>query len=197
MSDHESSPVREEAFRAAAAAVDRFLGRIGDGSGAQIGEVGAAARERLRAEMGRVVDLNLEVVRTAFGLYGGLLEPENLLSPREDLLDIGPTIPGEAPAAVLWLHNFEDDPIGELELVGSRLLAATSGDHCAPGWSFSPSTITVPPRSAVPVLVTIDVPEDTHAGSYIGTVTPRGHEADPIEVRLEVVALDPVPHASW
>jgi hypothetical protein len=47
------------------------------------------------------------------------------------------------------------------------------------------------------VLVGVDVPEGTGAGSYRGTVTPMGREGQPIGVSLEVVEVDPVEHDSW
>jgi hypothetical protein len=196
VSDH-GSTVREEAYRAAAAAVDSFLGRIGEDYAEQAGRVGAAARDRFRAEMGRVVDLNLDMVRNAFGMYSRLLDPENLLATSDDSLTLGPTVPGTAAATVLWMHNFDDEPIVDLGLVGSRLVAPDSGALHQPQWSFTPASVTVPARSAVPVLVGVDVPEGTGAGSYRGTVTPMGREGQPIGVSLEVVEVDPVEHDSW
>ena len=196
MSDRRDSAIREEAYRAAAAVVDRFLGRIGEDSIEQMGRLGSAARDRFRAEMGRVVDLNLDMVRNAIGLYGGLLDPESLRPSREDVLDLGSTVPGGSASSVLWLHNFDDEPIDGVRLVGSRLLGPGSGTLGQPGWSFPTSKVKVPPRSAVPVLVGVDVPEGTPPGSYRGSLSPSGREGQPIEVRLEVVALYPVAHQS-
>lgn len=196
MSDH-GGTIREEAYRAAAAAVDSFLGKIGEDYTEQAGRVGAAARDRFRAEMGRVVDLNLDIVRNAFGMYSGLLDPENLLATSNDSLALGPTVPGTAAATILWMHNFDDEPIVDLGLVGSRLVAPESGALDQPNWSFTPASITVPAKSAVPVLVGVGVPEGTGAGSYRGTVTPTGREGEPISVSLEVVGVDAVEHDSW
>lgn len=189
--------IREEAFRAAAAAVDRFLGRIDEDTVEQVGRVGPAARDRFRAEIGRVVDLNLDLVKNAFGLYGNLLDPDNFGSQRDDSLDLGSTAPGRPAATVLWLHNFDDEPMDEVGLVGSGLVAPDMGSLDHPRWSFSPVKFTVPARSALPVMVELEVPEGTPPGSYVGTVAPQGLEAEPIAVRVEVAGMGPVEHESW
>ncbi len=197
VSEQQSSTTREEAYRAAAAAVDRFLARIGEDTAERVGQVGTAARDRFRADIGRVVDLNLDMVRNAFGLYGSLLDPENFVSTKDHRLDLGSTVPGASATAVLWLHNFADEPMEDLAFVGSRLVSQQSASQEDPLWAFTPSTITVPPQSAVPVLVAVDVPGGTPGGSYSGTVSPQGHEAEPIAIRLEVVAPEPIAHESW
>jgi hypothetical protein len=196
MSDRSNAAIREEAYRAAAAVVNKVLGRIGEDSVEQIGQVGTAARDRFRAEMGRVVDLNLDLVRNAISRYGGLLDPEAFRSSREDLIDLGSTVPGGSASSVLWLHNFDDEAIDQVGFVGSRLVASGSGSLEHPSWTFLASKVTVPPRSAVPLSVGIDVPESTLPGDYRGTISPLGREAEPIEIRLEVVAVDAVAHQS-
>lgn len=197
VTDPTANNVREEAYRAAAAAVDRFLGRIEESSAEQVGEVGEAARSRFLAELGRMVDLNLDMVRRAFGTYGRLLTPDMIPSGRDDVLDLGLAPPGGLATTVLWLHNFEEDPISDLALVGSPLVSNETAAREKPRWSFSPSVVTVPPRSGMPVIVSLEVPAAATTGSYSGTVTARGREAQPIEARLDVVSVDPTSHESW
>ena len=198
MSDREANQVRQEAYRAAAAAVDRFLGRIDDSVTDQVGEVGSAAWDRFRSEMGRVVDLNLDMVRNAFGLYGSLIGPETFAQTgTPDVLTLGPVIPGSDASSVLWLHNFDDDPMTGLTFVGSRLTILGGEPIALPRWSFSPPAALVPARSAVPVVVRLEVPDDTDAGRYIGTVSVLGGEGKVMEVRVEVVSTSAVGHDSW
>jgi len=198
MSGREADQIRQEAYRAAAAAVDRFLGRIDESVTDQVEEVGSAAWDRFRAEMGRVVDLNLDMVRNAFGLYSSLIGPESLTQTgKPDVLTLGPAVPGSDAATVLWLHNFDDDPMRGLTFVGSRLSILGGAPIDLPRWSFSPSTVSVPARSAVPVVVRVEVPVDTQAGLYIGTVSVQGSEGQVMEARVEVVSPSPVGHDSW
>jgi hypothetical protein len=197
MSGREANQVRQEAYRAAASAVDRFLGRLDDSATDRATQVGSATWDRFRAEMGRVVDLNLDMVRNAFGLYSSLIGPETLGQKGADVLTLGPAVPGSEAAAVLWLHNFDDDPMTSLTFVGSRLIVPGQESIDVPTWTFSPSAITVPARSAVPVMVRVEVPADTQAGSYTGTVSVQGGVGEVMEVRVEVVETSPVPHDSW
>ena len=198
MSGREANQVRQEAYRAAAAAVDRFLERIDGSVTEQVDEVGSAAWHRFRAEMSRVVDLNLDMVRNAFGLYGSLIGPESFAQTgKPDVLTLGPAVPGSDAASVLWLHNFDDDPMSGLTFVGSRLTIVGGEPIDLTRWSFSPSAVSVPARSAVPVVVRVEVPVDTHAGWYTGTVSVQGSEGQVMEVRVEVVSPSPVGHDSW
>jgi hypothetical protein len=197
MSDDAANQVRQEAYRAAASAVDRFLARLDDSATDRVDQVGSAAWDRFRAEMGRVVDLNLDMVRNAFGLYSTLIGPETLGRKGTDVLTLGPTVPGSEAAAVLWLHNFDDDPMTSLNFVGSRLIASGHEPIDLPTWTFFPPAITVPARSATPVLVRVEVPVDTHAGLYVGTVSVQGSEGQVLEVRVEVVSISPLGHDSW
>ena len=198
MSDRHTDQVREEAYRAAATAVDRVLGRIGDPDTDQSDELGAPAWDRLRAEMGRVVDLNLDVVRSAFGLYSTLLGPDIFRGEgKTDLLVLGPAVPGSDAASVLWLHNFDDTPMPDLGFVGSALTLPGSHVIRHPRWWFSPQSVTVPARSAMPVAVRVEVPDPAPAGSHVGTVSVRGGEGQTIEVHVEVVAPEPIRHDSW
>jgi hypothetical protein len=198
MSDREANQVRQEAYRAAASAVDRFLGRIDDSVTDQVGDVGSAAWDRFRSEMGRVVDLNLDMVRNAFGLYSSLIGPETLAQTgTADVMTLGPVVPGSDTGSVLWLHNFDDDPTTGLTFVGSRLTIAGGEPIDLPLWSFSPPTVLVPARSAVPVVVRLEVPDDTDAGRYTGTVSVQGGEGKVMEVRVEVVSTSAVRHDSW
>jgi hypothetical protein len=200
MSDRQVEQVRQEAYRAAAAAVDRFLGRLDDSATDRVDQLGSAARDRFRAEMGRVVDLNLDMVRNAFGLYSSLIDPDTLgQTGTPDVLTLGPAVPGSDATAILWLHNFDDDPMKALAFVGSRLTATGYQPIDLPRWSFSPPTVSVPARAAVPVVVGVEVPVDTQAGSYTGTVSVhgQGRVGEAIEVRVEVVAASPVRHDSW
>jgi hypothetical protein len=190
--------VRAEAFRSAAAAVDTVLERIGDPLTEEIGKTGAASWDRFRAELARVVDLNLDIVRNAFDVYGSLLDPESFRSAESSTtLVLGPGVPGSEVAAVLWLHNFDEGPMTGVELVGSRLVAGAGESIERPLWSFAPSTVTVPPGSAVPVTVSVTVPTGTGDGAYVGTITARSGQGQPIDVRLEVVGTGPVAHDSW
>ena len=198
MSDREANQVRQEAYRAAAAAVDRFLARFDDSVTDRVDEVGSAAWDRFRAEMGRVVDLNLDMVRNAFGLYGSLVGPETFArTGTPDVLTLGPAVPGSDAASVLWVHNFDDQPMTGLTFVGSRLTGRGGEPIDLPRWSFSPPSTSVPTRSAVPVVVRVEVPDDAHAGWYTGTVSVQGGEGKMIEVRVEVVSRSPVGHDSW
>jgi hypothetical protein len=198
MSGREANQVRQEAYRAAAAAVDRLLERIDDSVIEQVDEVGSAAWDRFRAEMGRVVDLNLDMVRNAFGLYGNLIGPETFAQTgKPDVLTLGPAVPGSDAASVLWLHNFDDDPMRSLSFVGSRLTVLGGEPIDLPRWSFSPATASVPARSAVPVVVRVEVPVGTQAGCYTGTVSVQGCGGQVMEVRVEVVSPSPVGHDSW
>jgi hypothetical protein len=46
-------------------------------------------------------------------------------------------------------------------------------------------------------MVRVEVPADTKAGLYIGTVSVQGGDGEVMEVRVEVVETSPVPHDSW
>jgi hypothetical protein len=198
MSDPSPNEVRREAFQAAGSAVDRFLERVGDPIPEDLNGLGAAAWDRFRSELARVVDLNLDMVRDAFGLYGTLFNPESLQGDRAaGMLTLGPGVPGSGAAAVLWLHNFDENPISGVELVGSILSSGDGNPIEEPGWSFTPSNPSVPARSAVPVLVELTIPPGTEGGSYGGTISATSRPGEPIEVRLEVTAMGPVPHDSW
>ena len=196
MSEPGVSAVREEAYRAAAAAVDRFLGRIDESTADQLEDVGDAARGRFLAELGRMVDLNLDMVRKAFGTYGSLF-PSEIPSGRDDVLDLGSATPGASATTVLWVHNFEQEAMSGVALAGSPLVSKDSKFLEKPHWSFSPAAVTVPPQSALPVIVGLEIPADAIAGSYVGTITVRDREALPIEARLEVVSGEPISHESW
>lgn len=198
MSHQDADQVREEAYRAAAGAVDRILDRIGIPGTDRLGEVGHASWDRFQAELGRVVDLNLDMVRNAFGLYSTLLDPESLRGPgASDVLVLGPVVPGGTAGSVLWLHNYDDEPVTDVALVGSVLTNTGSGPANPPQWTFSPSAVTVPARSAVPVMVELALPKDAPVGDYEATVTPGGGPGEPVSVRVEVVAPSPVAHDSW
>jgi hypothetical protein len=189
--------VREEAFRAASAAVDRFLERVGSRSGEEAAEPGPADWGRLRSELGRVVDLNLEMVRKAFGLYGGLIGPETWQSGDKGWLLLGPVLSGAEASTVMWLHNFDDDPVEMVGFVGSTLASASGLRIEKPLWSFLPGAVSVPPRSAVPVTVGLAVPTDTQTGSYHGSIATEGREGQAVDIRVEVLGTHPVPHDSW
>jgi hypothetical protein len=197
VSEH-ADEVRAEAFRSAAIAVDRLLERVGDPVPDEISKTGTAAWDRFRSELARVVDLNLDIVRNTFDLYGSLVGPE-AFKPAESstTLLLGPGVPGAEVAAILWLHNFDEDPMTGVELIGSRLVTEGRSSIERPEWSFAPSTVSVPPGSAVPVTVSVGIPPGTWDGSYEGTITAKGRQGQPIDVRLQVIAMSPVSHASW
>jgi hypothetical protein len=198
MSEQNADEVRREAFRAAAAAVDRFLERVGDPVPDELNKLGVASWDRFRSDLARVVDLNLEMVRDAFGLYGTVLGPESFdRDGTGGKLILGPGTPGSAAAAILWLHNFDADPISGVDLVGSRLTSSNGERIEDPGWSFTHSNPSVPARSAVPVLVEVAIPPGTGGGSYEGTISRTGGPGEAIEVRVEVTGIEPVPHDSW
>lgn len=198
MREQNANEVKREAFRAAAAAVDRFLERVGDPVPDELNKRGVASWDRFRSELARAVDLNLEMVRDAFALYGTLVGPESFNTDRTGgKLTLGPGTPGSAAAAILWLHNFDADPISGVDLVGSRL-SSTDGERIDdPGWSFTHSNPSVPARSAVPVLVEMAIPSGTGGGSYEGTISTKRGQGERIEVRVEVTGIEPIPHDSW
>lgn len=198
MSERAADEVRREAFQAAAAAVDRFLERVGDPVPDELSRLGSAAWDRLRSELGRVVDLNLEVVRDAFGLYGSLLGTESFQPERAGgQLVLGPGTPGSEAAGVLWLHNFDDVRIAQVDLVGSRLVTGNGDTIEQPGWSFTPASPSVPARAATPVLVKVPIPAGLTSGVYRGAITTSDSHAGPIEVLVEVTAMEPIPHDAW
>lgn len=198
MSEQDATEVRREAFRAAAAAVDHFLERVGDPIPDELSKPGAASWDRFRSELARVVDLNLEMVRDAFGLYGTLVEPDSFTTDGGGgRLVLGPGMPGSGASAILWLHNFDEDPISGVDLVGSRLSSRYGERIDDPGWSFTHSNPLVPARSAVPVLVEVTIPPGTPGGSYEGTISSKGRYGETIDVRLEVIGIEPITHDSW
>jgi len=198
MSDHGDNEVRREAFRAAAVAVDRFLERVGTPMSDELNDFSGAAWDRFRSELARVVDLNLDMVRNAFGLYGTLIGPEAFDSGGTGRLEFTSGVPGSESVAVLWLHNFDDDPMTDIGLVGSELSIAGGEPIGEPGWSFTPSAVSVPARSAVPVVVKVAIPSGVDGGAYEGTITATGGQGQhPIEVLVDVVAMEPVAHDSW
>jgi hypothetical protein len=198
MSEQNANEVRREAFQAAAAAVDRFLERVGDPAPDELNKLGVASWDRFRSELARAVDLNLEMVRDAFGLYGTFLGPESFNRDRRGgKLTLGPVTPGSAAAAILWLHNFDADPISGVDLAGSRLTSTDEDRIDDPGWSFTHWNPSVPARSAVPVLVEVVIPPGTGGGSYDGTISTTDGQGEPIDVRVEVTGIEPVPHDSW
>jgi len=198
MSDHGGNEVRREAFRAAAVAVDRFLERVGAPMSEEANDISGAARDRFRSELARVVDLNLDMVRNALGLYGTLIGPESFDPGESGRLVFTSGVPGSEAVAVLWLHNFDDDPMTDIGLVGSKLSIAGGEAIGEPGWSFTPSPVSVPARSAVPVLVKVAIPSGVDGGAYEGTITATGGRGQhPIEVLVDIVTMDPVAHDSW
>ena len=198
MTGPDREEVRREAFRSAAAAVDRFLDRVGDPVPEAIRDIGAAGWDRFRAELARVVDLNLEMVRNAFGLYGSVIGPE-MLTPDRDAttLKLSPAMPGSGASGVLWLHNFDEDPMAVTDLTGSPLSGPDGGRIDQPTWTFSPGSVSVPAGTAVPVLVGVEIPPGTVHGTYRAMVSTADHPAEPIEVRVDVVSEEPVAHDSW
>ncbi|HEX6300869.1 MAG TPA: hypothetical protein VF148_10435 [Acidimicrobiia bacterium] len=198
MSEQDTNEVRREAFRAASAAVDYFLEQVGDPIPDELSKLGAASWDRFRSELARVVDLNLEMVRDAFGLYETLVEPDSFTTDRRGAkLVLGPGMPGSGASAILWLHNFDEDPISGVDLIGSRLSSRYGERIDDPHWSFTHSNPFVPARSAVPVLVEVAIPPGTTGGSYEGTISSKGGNGETIDVRLEVTAIEPIPHDSW
>jgi hypothetical protein len=188
--------VRRQAFRSAAAAVDRFLERVGEPVADRFTDLGAATFDRFQAELARVVDLNLEMVRNAFGVYGSLLDPSRLQGDGGKVT-YSPGVPGSESVAVVWLHNFDAEPMTDVTLVGSRL-SSREGIHIDdPVWSFQPSPVTVLAQSAVPVLSRLAIPADAETGSYAGSVSVAGRMGEPVEVRVDVIAMDPIGHDSW
>lgn len=198
MTGPDREEVRREAFRSAAAAVDRFLDRVGDPVPEAIRDIGTAGWDRFRSELARVVDLNLEMVRNAFGLYGALIGPESL-TPNHDAttLKLSPSMPGSEASGVLWLHNFDEDPTAVTDLTGSPLSGPDGRRIDQPTWTFIPASVSVPAGTAVPVLVGVEIPPGTDQGSYRAVLSTAGHPAEPIEVRVDVVSAEPVAHDSW
>ncbi len=189
----ERDQVRARAFGEAAAAVDRFLEKFGDG-GPKLAEAGEGAVNRLRAELGRVVDLNLDLVRNAFALFGSVSgardgDPGTLVLP--------PSAAGDAPGSIVWLHNFDEAERPEVRLVGTTLTSHEGHAIEASGWSFQPLEVAVPGRSGAPVTARLEIPRDASPGTYRGQLTAAGLDGHPIEVAVEVFSLDPVPHDSW
>ena len=197
MSDHNDNEVRREAFQAAAIAVDRFLERVGTPVSEELNDFSGAAWDRFRSELARVVDLNLDMVRNAFGLYGTLIGPESSDPGGTGRLVFTSGVPGSEAVAVLWLHNFDDDPMPDIALVGSKLTVEGGEPIGEPGWSFTPSPVSVAARSAVPVLVKVAIPSGVDGGAYEGTITATGGQGHPIEVLVDIVAMEPVAHDSW
>lgn len=185
--------VRARAFGEAAAAVDRFLEKFG-GPGPKPAEVGEGAVNRLRAELGRVVDLNLDLVRNAFAFYGTMGGDQ---AGGQDALKLAPSPAGAVASSVVWLHNFDETDRAAVRLVGGNL----AGEHLdvieASAWSFRPEVVDVPARTGTPIVVQLSIPVATGPGTYRGQLTAVGLDGPPIEVSLEVVSLDPVPHESW
>jgi hypothetical protein len=198
VSDPTSGDIRREAYRAAAGAVDRFLERVADPAPEGPGPPGTAAWDRFRSELARVVDLNLDIVRNAFDLYGASVGAEPPTSDGAgDTLVLGPGVPGSEATGVLWLHNFDEEPLHVAGLVGSRLSGPDGGDIGLPRWSFAPSQVSVPPHAALPVVVTVPVPPDAAGGTYRGTISATGQPSRPIEVRVDVTAMTAVAHDTW
>jgi hypothetical protein len=196
MAGPNADEVRLEAYRAAAAAVDHFLERAGQSVPRRLNDLGAATWERFQSELARVVDLNLEVVRNAFGLYGDLLGP-GLLEQKANKLVFGPGVAGSESVAVVWLHNFEAEPMTSVSLVGSRLSGREGQRIDEATWSFRPAPVSVPSRTAVPVLVTLGIPPGADTGSYTGSISTAGRPGEPVEVHVDVIAMEPIAHDSW
>jgi hypothetical protein len=193
-----SEEVRREAYQAAASAVDRFLERIGDPAPSGLTDLGEAAWSRFRAELARVVDVNLDLVRNAFNLYGSMAD--SAVFPTDGSagrLSLSPGLPGSESCGVVWLHNFDETPRVGVALVGSKLSASQGEPIDDPGWLFSPPTVDVPARSAVSVLAKVTVPPDTPSGVFEGTISATGLQGRPIDVRLEVIDVEPVAHETW
>jgi hypothetical protein len=126
-----------------------------------------------------------------------LIGPDAWRSGEQGEVVLGPVLAGSQASSVLWLHNFDDDPADTVGFVGSTLDASSSAHVDRPAWSFVPEAVSVPPRSAVPVMVALAVPPDTPSGSYRGSIATEGREGQAVDIRVEVVGADPVPHDSW
>ncbi len=142
--------------------------------------------------MGRVVDLNLDMVRNAFGLYGTLLSPEIISTagrggrarPRPG----GARQHGEPRSCGFTTTTTSRST--EVTFVGSPLTNSGAEAVGATSVDSSPRpTISAPARSAVPVMVEVArSPMMLPAGEYQATVTPRARPGQAIDVRVEVVA---------
>lgn len=196
MPGQSAEEVRRDAFRSAAAAVDRFLERVGEPVADRFTDLGTATWDRFQSELARVVDLNLEMVRNAFGVYGSLLDP-NRMGGDTGKVVFSPGVPGSVSVAVVWLHNFDAEPMSDVTLVGSSLSGREGKRIDQPDWSFQPSPVSVPARSAVPVMAGLAIPADAETASYSGSVTVAGRMGEPVEVGVEVIAMDPIGHDSW
>lgn len=140
------------------------------GTGSGVADV----MERLRGDAVVAGEVSIRLVEHAMTLLGILLErlPAGASSgSAAEALDLSVAGPGEAPAAVFWVHNT------------SAAVVASVKPHCAPPRShhghelaadavaFDPPMLDpLPARSTCGIEVSVRIPRDTPAGRYSSIV---------------------------
>lgn len=171
-----SEDPREAAYRDAAAAVDQFLGRLGEGGG-------PSTETAFRTKLARAMDLNVDLVRQAIDAAGdGLLD-------RPTSVTMPPVLAGSTSTTLLWVHNHGAAPRTGVGLEGGAI-----GPIPGSAWTFGPGSVTVPGESAAPVVAALAVPEATPPGTYEGIVSVGDA---PLTVRIDVHDGEPIPHDRW
>lgn len=172
-----SDDPRQAAYRDAAQAVDRLLGRLGEATE-------ASTTTRMRTQFARAMDLNLDLVRQALDTASAGW-PE-----RPSAVTMPPALSGGTSTTLIWVHNHDPEPRTGVEVVGGAVGPVPGG-----AWSFAPNPIDVPADSAVPVLASLAVPPDAEPGTYEGAVSVGA--GSPIIVRIDIHDGEPIPHDAW
>lgn len=91
----------------------------------------------------------------------------------------------------VWLHNGGPDDLGKVRLRCSDLLAADGAVISAAAVRVEPDIVPMVGRSSRGVTMQVDVPSDTGAGCYRGTLLADGHPDVWLPVVLNMTTLSP------
>jgi hypothetical protein len=157
--------------------------------------------QRMRADMGRAVDLYVDLFQRTFETYADLtesafrqqgqaqgpsLKPEDDAGPLALAAHAGGTV-----EAKVWLHNLTDQRTSPAP-VTATVLTAHGGARTEPERiSLDPPVLPpVPPDGSTAAVVRVDVPGDQAPGVYFGhLLTPDAA----LPLQLTVLAVEPRP----
>ncbi len=192
--------IQARGFRAASDVVDRFV-RLGKRTPPN-DEVTVTPSETKQSEPGdgpafpdvdQVLGAWQKVVGQVAGSLRGVVTPQSdvatfdlMNSSASGHVGLETSEPG-AVSSVVWLHNGGPEDLGKVRLRCSDLLAHDGALIPAEMVRFEPDIVPMVARSSRGVTIEVDVPDDTGAGCYRGTLLADGHPDVWLPVVLNVV----------
>ncbi|HKX73961.1 MAG TPA: hypothetical protein VJR05_01060 [Acidimicrobiia bacterium] len=200
MEDRSGTGARELGFRAAAEAIENFMGMFGNGQDPPSPGGPRSPFRQLRADLARAVEANLELVRRAFDLYAGAVE-QVLATDGEETdrhLRLPAVVPGERSSTTLWIHNTTPAVAPPLRPQGSDLHSASGEKIASTSLFFEPAQIDrLGPGSTYEVAVTVATDATTPAGLYRGYVFVPNLAEEFVSLELSVIVPPGNEEAGW